>query len=71
MMIAGYVVIGLVVGLVGGFIWGAIRERKGKNKKWTEVINIGRCNENEYSIYGAGYGKYANGIPCSFFYRRK
>lgn len=33
MMTAGYVVIGLVVGLIGGFIWGTIRERKGKNKK--------------------------------------
>lgn len=34
-------------------------------------MNVGIGNENEYSIYGAGYGKYANGIPCSFFYRRK
>lgn len=33
MMVAGYVVVGIVIGLVGGFIWGAIRERKGKNKK--------------------------------------
>lgn len=33
MMIAGYVVIGLVVGLGGGFMWGTIRERKSKNKK--------------------------------------
>lgn len=33
MMTAGYVAVGIVIGLVGGFIWGAIRERKGKNKK--------------------------------------
>ncbi len=30
---AGYLFIGLVVGLIGGFIWGTIRERKGMNKK--------------------------------------
>lgn len=29
----GYFAIGLVIGLIGGFIWGTIRERKGMNKK--------------------------------------
>lgn len=29
----GFVVVGLVIGLAIGFVWGAIRERKGKNKK--------------------------------------
>ena len=29
----GFVAIGLVIGLAAGFVWGAIRERKGKNKK--------------------------------------
>lgn len=33
MSIFGYVFVGLVVGLAGGFIWGTIRERKCKNKK--------------------------------------
>lgn len=30
---AGYFVLGLVIGLGAGFIWGTIRERKGMNKK--------------------------------------
>ncbi len=33
MMTAGYVAIGILIGLAIGFIWGTIRERKGKNKK--------------------------------------
>lgn len=31
----GYVAIGLVIGLVAGFVWGAIRQKKGKNKDLT------------------------------------
>lgn len=31
---AGYFFIGLVIGLGIGFIWGVVRERKGKNKKY-------------------------------------
>ena len=30
---AGFVALGLVIGLGIGFVWGAARERKGKNKK--------------------------------------
>lgn len=30
---AGYLFIGLVIGLAIGFIWGTIRERKDMNKK--------------------------------------
>lgn len=30
---AGFFALGLVIGLGAGFIWGAIRERKGMNKK--------------------------------------
>lgn len=30
---AGYLFIGLVIGLTIGFIWGVVRERKGMNKK--------------------------------------
>lgn len=30
---AGLIFAGIVIGLVGGFIWGTIRERSGKNKK--------------------------------------
>lgn len=29
----GFVTLGIVIGLGIGFVWGAIRERKGKNKK--------------------------------------
>lgn len=31
---AGYLFIGFVTGLAIGFIWGVVRERKGKNKKY-------------------------------------
>ncbi len=30
----GYLFIGIVVGVTGGLIWGVVRERKGKNKKY-------------------------------------
>lgn len=29
----GYFFIGVLIGIVGGFIFGIVRERKGKNKK--------------------------------------
>ena len=31
--IAGFIFLGILIGGVGGFIWGTIRERKGMNKK--------------------------------------
>lgn len=34
---AGYVFVGLLVGIIGGFIWGMLRERKGKNKDIAEL----------------------------------
>lgn len=30
---AGFIALGLVMGLSIGFVWGTIRERKGMNKK--------------------------------------
>ena len=30
----GYFAVGIAIGTVGGLIWGVIRERKGKNKKY-------------------------------------
>lgn len=30
----GYLFIGIVVGVTEGLIWGVVRERKGKNKKY-------------------------------------
>ena len=30
----GYLFIGIVVEVTGGLIWGVVRERKGKNKKY-------------------------------------
>lgn len=30
----GFLFIGVVVGVTGGLIWGVVRERKGKNKKY-------------------------------------
>lgn len=31
---AGHLFVGVVIGVTGGLIWGVIRERKGKNKKY-------------------------------------
>lgn len=30
----GYLFIGIAIGTVDGLIWGVVRERKGKNKKY-------------------------------------
>ena len=30
----GFLFIGVAVGVTGGLIWGVVRERKGKNKKY-------------------------------------
>ena len=29
----GYLFLGIIIGLAAGFAWGAVRERKGKNKR--------------------------------------
>lgn len=44
MTLAGYFAVGIVIGTVGGLIWGVIRERKGKNKKY---IFWGPCIKKE------------------------
>lgn len=38
----GYLFMGIAVGVTGGLIWGVVRERKGKNKKyifWGDKLN--------------------------------
>lgn len=30
----GYLFMGIVLGVTGGLVWGVVRERKGKNKKY-------------------------------------
>lgn len=40
----GYFAVGIIIGTVGGLIWGVVRERKGKNKKY---IFWGPCIKKE------------------------
>lgn len=32
--LVGFLFIGVAVGVTGGLVWGVVRERKGKNKKY-------------------------------------
>ena len=65
--IAGFIFLGILIGGVGGFIWGTIRERKGMNKKKRKVKE---SKTDEYANLGAGYGQHAHGIPCSYYFKK-
>ena len=64
--IAGFIFLGILIGGVGGFIWGTIRERKGMNKK----RKVKESKTDEYANLGAGYGQHAHGIPCSYYFKK-
>lgn len=55
MMTAGYVVVGIVIGLVGGFIWGAIREKKERIKS-KYFVELWTLNRGKYSRTGLKTG---------------